>query len=169
MLLKTSKKICPLMTLFLSFSCGKSINEPSTIESSISNQTPEEEWGVLKMELQPNSLESSYRFNRNAWLNLPVKLDVDSGNASGKRLKIYYNLTDQGEYEFHCFYKSTLLSTEMNFEKCETSYNALTVSNAADLSEWEFPMNKNTRIKFELLNSSSPDLHISTTYTVDWK
>jgi len=169
MLLKISKKICPLMTLLLSFSCGKKINEPNTIESRISNQTPEEEWGVLLIELPPGSIETSYRFNRNAWINLPTKLNVESGNALGKRLKIYYNLTDQGDYEFHCLYRSSLLSNEMNFEKCETSYNSVTVSNSDDIAQWEFPMNKNTRIKFELLNSSAPNLRISTAYTIDWK
>jgi len=164
-----TKRLCPLMSLALAFGCGKKINDPET--TSGSNQGQNQELPAI-LTVQVNESESAvkmYELPRNAWFTLPNKLQVRAGNGIGKKITIYYNLLESGDYEFQCSYNSIGQSTELLFEKCESSNGLEIISNTDDLETMLFPMDKGSSIKLQLTNPAGTKMIIDSTYLVDWK
>lgn len=169
MLTTITKKLCPLMSLALAFGCGKKINDPKTTEANRSTQNQEL---PAVLTLQVKEIESTmkkYELPRNAWFSLPTKLLVRQGNGIGKRVKIFYNQLADSSYEFHCFYKSTAKPAELDFEKCESNLGVEIISSTEDLENMDFPMDKGSAVKMQLLNPTGTNLIIDSTYIVDWK
>ena len=169
MLSNLTKRLCPLMTLAIAFGCGKKINEPSTTEISRATQTQEL---PLVLTLQVNEAVSTlktYVLPQNAWFKLPTKLKAKDASAVGKKVKIYYNVLEDGEYEFHCYYKSITQTSELSFEKCQSSEDVTIISSSDDLEKMEFPMDKGSSIKIEITTPSSTGIKIDSIYSVDWK
>lgn len=171
MLSLLKKHVCPLMSLALAFGCGKKINDPSTSDNGRSSQGQTTELpATLTLQIdEAASSAKSYQLTKNAWFNLPETLSAIEGSAVGKRVKIYYNLLSNGDYEFHCFYKSTSVVKTLAFEKCEDSYGKEIISTATDLVNVDFPMDKDASIKMQLLNPTGTGLKIESRYLVDWK
>ncbi len=158
------------MSLALAFGCGKKINDPKT-SSGGSNQGQTTELPA-SFSLTINEAASpvrTYALERNGWFNLPTKLFAREASAVGKQVKIYYNMVANGDYEFHCFYKSTSSATELAFVKCESEDNIEIISNPSDLENMDFPMDKGSSIKMQLTNPSSTGIKIEAIYQVDWK
>jgi hypothetical protein len=166
-----SKRLCPLMSLALAFGCGKKINDPATSDLNRTEQTQTTELpAVLTIQLQEAAATfKTYQLTKNAWFNLPTKLNVRAGDATGKRVKIYYNLLSNGDYEFLCNYKSVSTPSQLNFENCLSSDQIQIVSNVNDLEKMDFPMDKGSSVKVQLTNPSAGGLVIDSTYRVDWK
>lgn len=156
------------MSLALAFGCGKKINDPNTTEPNRSTQNQELPAVLTLQVVESESAMKRYELPRNAWFSLPSKLMVRAGNATGKRVKIFYNLIE-GTHEFHCFYKSVAKVTELDFEKCESSLGVEIISNTEDLENMDFPMDKGASVKMQLLNPTGTNLIIDSTYIVDWK
>jgi hypothetical protein len=171
MLLTLTKKLCPLLSLALAFGCGKKINDPSTSDVNRTEQGQTTELpAVLTIKLdEAVSTYKLYQMPKNAWFNLPEKLMVRAGNGLGKRVKIYYNLLSNGQYEFLCNYKSVSSTSQLNFENCLSSDSIQIVSNASDLEKMDFPMDKGTSVKLQLTNPTGGGLIIDSTYLVEWK
>lgn len=172
MLSLLTKRLCPLMSLAIAFGCGKKINDPKTTPDTANCSTCQTTELPATLTLQINEAVSaikSYDLTKNAWFNLPAKLQAVEGSAVGKRVKIYYNLLSSGDYEFHCFYKSKTAPKVLDFEKCESKQGTEIISNVTDLVNADFPMDKNTSIKMQLLNGTQTGLVIESTYMVDWK
>ena len=171
MLSLLSRKLCPLMSLALALGCGKKINDPSTSDVSRTNQTQTTELPsvlVLKIdEVLANSF--TYQMPKNAWFNLPQKLNVRKGNSAGKRVKIYYNLLSNGEYEFQCNYKTITINSQMEFENCTSSDGVVIVANTSDLERMDFPMDRGSSIRMQLNSPSQSGLIIEASYLVEWK
>lgn len=168
------KHICPLMSLALAFGCGKKINDPKTTsdnQTCSTCQTTELPSTLTLLINEAVSSATSYKLPKNAWFNLPTSLTAMEGSAIGKRVKIYYNLLTSGDYEFHCFYKSTTAAKTFAFEKCESSEGVEIISRVQDLVNVDFPMDKDASVKMQLLtpSSTSPKLKIESSYQVDWK
>ena len=169
MLALLTKRLCPLMTLALAFGCGKKINDPETTASSTQGQTPEL---PTVLTLQINEAQSpikTYPLSQNAWFKLPLALKGQSGNVTGKIVKIFYNVVDASDYEFHCTYRSVSSATELAFVNCQSQDNIEIISNTADLERMEFPMDKGLSVKMQLTNPSGTNLKIDSVYLVDWK
>jgi hypothetical protein len=166
-----TKRLCPLMSLAIAFGCGKKINDPTTTEINRTGQTQTQELpSTLKIEVNEQiSAEKVYTLPRNAWFRLPSKLIAKEASAVGKRVKIYYNFTSDNEYEFHCYYKSITQAAELSFEKCQSSDDVTIISTTDDLEKMEFPMDKGTAVKAQLLNPSQSGIKINSVYSVDWK
>lgn len=165
-----TKRLCPLMSLALAFGCGKKINDPKTSSGNSDDGTAQEL--PANFSLQINEAVSpvrTYKLEENAWFLLPAKLYAQNANAMGKQVKIYYNLKDSGSYEFSCDYKSLTSATELDFEKCTTSYGKDFVFNVTDLQAFDYPMDANAHIRMELINPSSTGIKIEAIYEVDWK
>ena len=158
------------MTLALAFSCGKKINDPETTGSgTIQGQTQEL---PSTLNLQVNESLSSikiYELSRNAWFKLPTKLFAREGNATGKKIQIYYNLLRSGDYEFQCSYRSLTAVAELPFEKCESRDGLEIISKPEDLENMLFPMDKGASVKIELTNPTGSGMKIDSVYIVDWK
>ncbi len=169
MLSNLTKRLCPLMTLAIAFGCGKKINEPSTTEISRATQTQELP-SVLTLQVnEAVSTLKTYVLPKNAWFKLPTKLKAKDASAVGKKVKIYYNVLEDGEYEFHCYYKSITQTSELSFEKCQSSEDVTIISSSDDLEKMEFPMDKGSSIKIEITTPSSTGIKIDSIYSVDWK
>ena len=169
MLALITKRLCPLLALTVAFGCGKQINDPQDIEINRAGQTEELPSNIAIQLNEADSSSKTYSMPRNAWFTLPVKLWAKNASAAGKRVKIYYNLDSQGNYEFHCYYQSFTLPTELGFEKCQSSDDVTIISNPDDLQKMEFPMDKGTSIKVELTNPSGSSIKIDSIFGVDWK
>jgi hypothetical protein len=167
MLLKLSKKICPLLTMLLAIGCGKQINETASSEVTRPSQNSDLP-PVLSLQInEQQSPQTNYILPKNAWFKFPTALKVTSGNGIGKRVRIYYNLWPNGDYEYLCYYSSVSNPNHLAFEKCENIYNTTVISNVGDL-EGIFPMEKNTTLKLVLQNPGQ-NLIIDSTYLVEWK
>jgi hypothetical protein len=169
MLALLKNRLCPLLAFTIIVGCGKQINDPSDVEISRAGQTEEL---PSSLAIQVNENESSFKnylMPRNAWFTLPVKLLAKNASAAGKRVKIYYNLEANGNYEFHCYYQSYTLPSELTFEKCQSSDEVTIISSSDDLQKMEFPIDKGTSIKVELINPSANNLRIDAIFGVDWK
>ena len=156
------------MSLWLAFGCGKKINDPSTSEPNRTTQNQELPAVLTLQVVETESSVKRYELPRNAWFSLPTKLLARQGNATGKRVKIFYNLLDD-QHEFHCFYKSTAKTAELDFEKCESNVGVEIISNTEDLENMHFPMDKGSSVKMQVTNPSGSNLIIDSTYIVDWK
>lgn len=169
MLSTLTKKLCPLMSLALAFSCGKKINDPeSTNAGTTQGQNTEL---PAELTLQVNEVVSAiktYEIPRNAWFKLPTKLLAREGNAIGKRVRIYYNLLVSGDFEFQCSYRSTVKTSELAFENCQSNQGVEIISNPADLENVLFPMDKGSSIKMQLTNPTGTGMKIDSDYIVDW-
>ncbi len=164
-----TKKLCPLMSLALAFGCGKKINEPEANTSSTRGQEQELP-AVLTLQVdEAVSTVKMYKLTKNAWFKLPTKLIAKEGNALGKKVKIYYNLLNNGDYEFFCTYRSLTQTTELPFERCESSQGLEIISNSTDLEKMLFPMDKDSSIKIQMTNPTGTGMKIESTYIVDWK
>lgn len=166
-----SKRICPLMSLALALGCGKKINDPATSDLNRTGQTQTTELPtVLTLKLEETiSNTKTYKMPKNAWFNLPEKLTAKAGNPIGRRVKIYYNLLTNGDYEFLCNYKSLTSSTELAFENCVSNDGVQIVRSTTDLAKMDFPMDQGSSVKMELTSSSGTGLVIESTYLVEWK
>jgi hypothetical protein len=169
MLAILTKRLCPLMSLALAFGCGKKINDPETNSGSTQAQNQELPAVVTVQVDEVVSPITMYALSENAWFKLPTKLRAIQGSAAGRKIKIYYNLLNSGEYEFNCSYSSISSVTEMPFDKCESSDGRELISNNTDLSNMVFPMDKGSSIKMQLTNPAGTGLKIDSTYLVDWK
>jgi hypothetical protein len=170
MLSKLATKLCPLMSLALTFSCGKKINDPEPITSGLSRTTQRQDElaPVLTLQLDSNEAsQTSFQLLKSAYFLLPQKLIVTSFNGAGKKVRIKYNVQADGNYEFYCVYESSLNQTELDFKACYSSSNALYIDSVDQLQNALY-MDQDTQIQMELLNSSSPDLLIQAVYTVNW-
>jgi hypothetical protein len=165
-----TKRLCPLMTLALAFSCGKKINDPETTGSGTTQGQNQELPSTLNLQVNESlSSVKIYELPRNAWFKLPTKLLAREGNATGKKVRIYYNLLRSGDYEFKCSYRSLSAVTELPFEKCESRDGLEIISNSADLEHMVFPMDKGSSVKVELTNPTGSGMKIDSVYIVDWK
>jgi len=170
MLSTLTKRLCPLMSLALAFSCGKKINDPEATGGGNTQGQNQELPAVLT--LQVNEVVSptkQYLLPRNAWFKLPTKLLAIEGNAAGKKVQIYYNLLNSGDYEFQCSYRSVASATELPFVNCESSDGLEIISNPTDLESMVFPMDKSTSVKVQLTNPTGTGMKIDSSYRVDWK
>ena len=166
-----TKRLCPLMSLALAFGCGKKINDPKTTSGDNQTQSQVQELPAI-LTLQVNEATSPiklYELPKNAWFKLPTKLLAVEGSARSKKVKIYYNLLKSGEYEFNCSYLSTTSTTELAFEKCESSSGLEIISNPKDLEGMVFPMDKGSSVKLQLTNPTGSGMKINSAYIVDWK
>jgi hypothetical protein len=174
MILKLTRKICPLMSLALMFSCGKKINEAGATNDGllIDNHAPS---NVLTLQVKEEvTLSAEFKLPRNAWFFLPEKLLVLQGSAIGKRVQIRYNVQDDGRYEFHCTYSSASVATEMILENCHQSTDdhgnaAVWVSGPEELKDRDFKMDSKTTIRMDLQNPNPSNLIINAVYQVEWK
>ena len=166
-----TKRLCPLMSLALAFGCGKKINDPEATSGNNQTQSQVQELpAVLTLQLnEAISPIKMYELPKNAWFKLPTKLLAVEGSAQSKKVKIYYNLLSNGEYEFNCSYRSLTSITELAFEKCESSGGLEIISNPKDLEGMVFPMDKGSSVKLQLTNPTSSGMKINSAYTVDWK
>jgi hypothetical protein len=169
MLALITKRLCPLIALTVAIGCGKQINDPKDVEISRAGQSEELPSNIAIQLNETESAIKTYLLPRNAWFTLPGKLLAKNASAAGKRVKIYYNLESNGNYEFHCYYQSFTLANELGFEKCQSSDEVTIISNPDDLQKMEFPMDKGTSIKVELTNPSGTNLKIDSIFGVDWK
>lgn len=159
------------MSLAIAFGCGKKINDPKTSDSGRTTQSQTTELSET-FTLEVNEAVSSvkaYTLPRNAWFKLPAKLTAKEASAAGKVVKIFYNMESSGNYEFHCFYKSIALASELAFEKCQSSDDITIISNVDDLVKMEFPVDKGTQVQMHITNPSGSNIKIDSTYIVDWK
>lgn len=164
-----TKRLCPLMSLALAFGCGKKINDPETKSGSTQGQEQELPAVFTVQVIEAVSAVKSYTLPRSAWFKLPTKLLATTGNATGKKVKIYYNLWANGDYDFQCSYRSASSATELSFEKCESSDGLEIISNSTDLANMVFPMDKASSVKMQLTNPTGTGLIIDSVYVVDWK
>lgn len=164
------KRLCPLVSLAIAFGCGKKINDPAPKPAVNNSAQMQELPSTLTLEVNAaNSPETSYLLQRNAWFKLPSRLIAKNASAVGKSVKILYNLDSNNHYEFHCLYSSLVQATELTFDKCQTSDDVTIISNADDLEKMDFPMDKGTSIKMQILNQASSKIKIDSSYVVDWK
>lgn len=163
------KRLCPLMSLALAFSCGKKINDPETIGGSTQGQEQELPSALTLQINEALSPIKTYELQESAWFKLPSKLVAQEGNATGKKVKIYYNLFTNGDYEFSCSYRSSTSVKDLAFEKCESSSGLVIISNTRDLESMVFPMDKGSSVKAQLTNPTGTGMKIDSAYIVDWK
>ena len=164
------KRLCPLVSLALAFGCGKKINDPSDPPLINHSAQMQELPATLTLEVNAaNSSETKYLLQRNAWFKMPSHLIAKDASAIGKSVKIFYNLDINNHYEFHCLYRSLVQTAELTFDKCQTSDDVTIISNSEDLEKMDFPMDKGTYIKMEVLNASNSKIKIDSSYIVDWK
>jgi hypothetical protein len=167
MLLRFTKKLCPLMSLMaLSFGCGKKINDPETTGSNQGqqNQTPS---SVVVLEIKTSSSYNAfYKIPIPGWFYFPSNLTLKKGSALGKRVKITYNV-DQYGHDQSCYYGSAVDSKEIPFENCVNDNGDVTVPSASHLSA-PFVQSEGKQIEMELLNGAASDDIIDAVYTVDW-
>lgn len=164
-----TKKHCPLLILLLAFGCGKNIKEAKT---SNTNHQVQNQGLSSNLALQVDEAVSAtklYKIPRNAWFKLPTKLFVQNGDATGKEVKIYYNLLGSSNYEFECTYFSTNQVGILAFEKCESKDGYEIISNPNDLKNKLFPMDKGSSVKLQLTNPSGTGIKIESIYFVEWK
>jgi hypothetical protein len=169
MLTNLSKRLCPFMTLAIAFGCGKKINDPKITELSRQNQNQELPSTLIIQLDESESAMTTYKMPRNAWFKLPTKIRAKQASAAGKSVKVFYNYTSEGHYEFHCYYNSAVLATELTFEKCQASDDVTIISNPDDLEKMDFPIDKDTSVKMELTNPSGSGIKLEAAYLVDWK
>jgi hypothetical protein len=169
MLTNLKKRLCPLMTLAIAFGCGKKINDPKTTEITRSSQNQELPSTLILQLDESVSSTTTYKMPKNAWFKLPSKIRAKQASAAGKSVKVFYNYTSENHYEFHCYYNSAVLATELTFEKCQASDDVTIISNSDDLEKMDFPIDKDTFLKMELTNPSDSGIKIEAAYLVDWK
>ncbi len=164
------KRLCPLVSLAIAFGCGKKINDPASAPVINHSAQMQELPSTLTLEVNSaNSTETSYLLQRNAWFKLPSHLIAKNASAVGKTVKVYYNLDTNNHYEFHCLYSSSVQAAELSFDKCQTSDDVTIISNVDDLEKMDFPMDKGTSIKMQILNQAGNKIKIDSSYIVDWK
>lgn len=115
------------------------------------------------------SLTTTYKLPESAVFKLPTILKARFGNAIGKKIKIFYNYSGPGQYDFHCTYSSTLKDKFLALENCESSDGDEVIANSDDTSEVWFPVDKGSKVKLELINPSGTKMNIESDYLVEWK
>lgn len=166
MLSLLTKRLCPLLSLALTFGCGKKINDvevtprqPSFVEGA----TAESINISVDQSISPFKI---YTMTEDLYLNLPSTLAVKTENGFGQKVKITYNLREDNTYEFHCFYESVASATELTFDRCVSFAGREYLIEASDLEFMDFPIDHGTGIKVEILNPTQQELKIQSTFKI---
>ncbi len=169
MLLYLARKFCPLMSLALAFGCGKDITDSkvSDLNSSTQGQLLPD---TLTLELDDMvSSRVSHVLDRDGIFTLPSKLQVSQGNGTGKTIKITYNIVDEYDFEFSCFYTSVSSTNEIPLDYCLSSDERDLGLTQANIEEFPFPMDQEKSIEMEVVGPRFSGLVISSSFSVDWK
>jgi hypothetical protein len=168
MLLKLSKRLCPLLSLALTVGCGKKVNEATTTEGG---RTTENQAYDSFLTFQVNETQTSrktYLMPRDGIFILPSHLQVIRGNPAGKKVRLTYNIFDDQDYEFHCDYLTQSNSDEIPLSKCASSDGRDYGVNASTIIDYRWPMDQGKFLQMDILNSSHSELTIDATHLVDW-
>lgn len=122
MLLAWSKKLCPLMSLFLvTLSCGKKIEEAQNTPAGQATQNQEVSSSYLIQLDGAIASFKNYSLPRSAQFEIPEEIQVKRGFTSTKGIEIAFevNPTDSEEYLFKCSYSATSNPASLALTGCQ--------------------------------------------------
>lgn len=171
MLFGLTKKLCPLMSLAaLALGCGKKINDPETTSGDGTRYEEQRPSSVLVLEIKTNeSSKLSYTVPFNGYFFFPSKLTMKAGSGLGKTVRFIYDIDKNGEYDYLCYYKSTVEPTELRFDKCLNADGADLEVNPDDFDSLPWLQRKGNRVEMELVSGFATNLRINAVFSVDWK
>lgn len=166
MLNSVIKNVLPLLSIAaLSVGCGKKINDASVTDGN--NNGREHPWieelpSAFRQIVDDSSqnIETS-ELPKNGWVRLPSKLVARSGPAEGREVHIYLNLNHRDEYEYKCVYK------DLNFVHCLDQGGTVVIHSW--FADYDFPLDKNSLLKMELINPTHTSLVLESHYQIEWK
>ena len=166
MLTALTNKISPMIPLLIfTVACGKGT-------SSAPNGTPVVEATQIATDdfsLKINTataLKADVTIPRNGKTDLPLSLRVLSGNASGKKVSLYYNMDPYftvDDYEFRCDYTASGSKKLVLVDCYDMDHRPF-----GTVAEIKFSLDAGKLIRIKVSGATS-DAEIEATYLVDWK
>lgn len=167
MLKNFKNKLCPLLTLALTFGCGKKITESqSDSGKTVQNQNLTTSIEILKL-VTIQGTKKLFTVPRNATFRVPSKLYMERGNGKGKSVSLTYSLDphDSTIFEFKCIYSSTSQTDEIPLRNCTNDQG----EDVGDLSRQDTPLYKDETIEMNLETKTTESLEIHAWHEVSWK
>lgn len=166
MLATLTKKICPTISLLIfTVACGKGTSAPSSASPVVvAPQIVTDDFSV-KIDTALG-LKADVNIPRNGKTDLPLSLRVLSGNASGKKASIFYNMDPYftvDDYEFRCDYTASG-SEKLALVDCYDMDNRP----FGTVAGIKFSLDAGKLIRIKVSGATS-DAEIEATYLVDWK